>query len=155
MPSPIDIVLHTPLWVWPLLVLVVWLGWLGRKPLTLSPIRLAVLPLVGLGVTVAGVVQTVMPGLMLGGWLVGLLLSLPVGHAVGRRRKVAWQDNGRLWIAGGWFALVFALSIFVVRYALGVSFGVWPELARQPRWIAAAGLAGGVIAGMGLGWLSG
>ena len=47
------------------------------------------------------------------------------------------------------------MSIFGVRYALGVTFGVWPELARQPIWVAGAGLVGGVIAGMGLGWLGG
>jgi pimeloyl-ACP methyl ester carboxylesterase len=155
MPSPIDIVMHTPLWVWPLLALVVWLGWMSRKPRTLPPLRLAVLPLVGLGVTVAGALQSAAPGLTFGGWLVGLLISLPVGHAVGRHREVIRQEDGRLWIAGGWFMLAFALSIFVVRYALGVTFGVWPVLARQPLWIAVAGLAGGVIAGMGLGWLSG
>lgn len=155
MPSPVDIVLHTPLWVWPLLALVVWLGWWARRPRTMRPLRLVALPLVGLGVTISGALQSVMPGLTFGGWLVGLLLSLPVGHAIGRRREVVRQEDGRVWIAGGWFALVFAVSIFAVRYALGVTFGVWPELARQPIWVAGAGLVGGVIAGMGLGWLSG
>ena len=114
-----------------------------------------VLPLVGLGMTVAGALQSAMPGVTMAGWLVGLLLSLPVGHAIGRRRAIAWQDDGRLWIDGGWFALAFALAIFVVRYALGVTFGVWPELGRQLLWVTIAGLAGGVIAGTGLGWLSG
>ena len=155
MPSPLDIILHTPLWVWPLLALVVWLGWWARRPRTVRPVRLAALPLVGIGVTVAGALQSTAPGVTWGGWLIGLLLALPIGHAVGRRRAVAWQDDGRLWIAGGWFALAFALSIFVVRYVLGVTFSVWPELTRQPVWIAGAGLAGGVIAGMGSGWLSG
>ncbi len=155
MPSPVDIVLHTPLWVWPLFALVLWLGWWARRPRTLRPIRLAILPLVGLGMTVAGALQSAMPGVTMGGWLVGLLLSLPVGHAIGRRRAVAWQEDGRLWIAGGWFALAFALAIFVVRYALGVTFGVWPALGRQLLWVTIAGLAGGVIAGTGLGWLSG
>ena len=42
MPSVLDIVTHTPLWVWPLLALVVWLGWLGHAPRTLHPARLAV-----------------------------------------------------------------------------------------------------------------
>jgi len=65
------------------------------------------------------------------------------------------QDNGRLWISGSWFLLGFALSIFAVRYALGVTFGVWPQLARQPAWIVGAGAVGGVIAGIGLGWLAG
>ncbi|HLG49048.1 MAG TPA: alpha/beta fold hydrolase [Reyranella sp.] len=155
MPSPLDIVLHTPLWVWPLLALVVWLGWWARRPRAVRPLRLAALPLVGIGVTVAGALHSAAPGVTLAGWLVGLLISLPVGHAVGRRRAVVRQEDGRLWIAGGWFVLAFALSIFIVRYALGVTFGVWPELGRRPLWIAVAGLAGGVIAGMGLGWLSG
>jgi pimeloyl-ACP methyl ester carboxylesterase len=84
-----------------------------------------------------------------------LLLSLPLGWAVGRRRAVAWQPDGRLWIDGGWFLLGFALSIFAVRYALGVTFGVWPRLAAQPAWIAGAGAVGGAIAGTGLGWLAG
>jgi pimeloyl-ACP methyl ester carboxylesterase len=155
MPSPIDIVLHTPLWVWPLLALVLWLGWWARRPRTVRPLRLAVLPLVGLGVTISGALQSVMPGLTMGGWLVGLLLSLPIGHAIGWRREVVRQEDGRVRIAGGWFVLVFAVSIFGARYALGVTFGVWPELARQLIWVAGAGLVGGVIAGMGLGWLSG
>jgi non-heme chloroperoxidase len=154
MPSPFDIVLRTPLWVWPLLVLVLWLGWSARTSRTMHPLRLAALPLVGLGVTVAGVVQSAVPAFTVAGWLIGLLLALPVGHAIGRRREVRWQE-GRVWIAGGWFLLGFALSIFVVRYALGVTFGVWPHLARQPGWILLAGLVGGVIAGLGLGWLAG
>jgi alpha-beta hydrolase superfamily lysophospholipase len=154
MPSPLDIVLHTPLWVWPLLALVLWLGWSARKPRTVHPLRLAALPLVGLGVTIAGVVQSAMPAFTVAGWLIGLLLALPAGHAVGRRREVRWQD-GHVWIAGGWFLLGFALAIFAVRYALGVTFGVWPQLARQPAWITGAGVAGGAIAGIGLGWLAG
>ena len=27
-----QIVVHTPLWVWPLMLLVLWLGWLGLRP---------------------------------------------------------------------------------------------------------------------------
>jgi len=155
MPSLFDIVVHTPLWVWPLLALVLWLGWMGRKPRVLPPVRLAVLPLVGLGITVAGVVQSAVPAFTLAGWLVGLLLSLPVGYAIGRRRDVQWQADGRVRVAGGWFMLGFAVSIFAARYALGVTFGVWPQLAQQPAWIALAGVVGGTIAGIGLGWLAG
>src|SRR6476659_1650980 len=65
MPSLLDIVLHTPLWVWPLLALVLWLGWWGRQPRTVPPLRLAILPMVALGSAVAGI------GI---GWLAGLLL---------------------------------------------------------------------------------
>jgi non-heme chloroperoxidase len=155
MPSFFDIVAHTPLWVWPLMLLVLWLGWSASRPRTVHPLRLVPLPLVGLGVTVAGAVQSVAPTLTLAGWLAGLLLSLPIGWLVGRRRAAEWQPDGRLEVGGGWFMLAFAVSIFAVRYALGVTFGVWPRLAAQPAWIAGAGAIGGVIAGIGLGWLAG
>src|SRR5690349_10056865 len=155
MPSLLDIVVHTPLWVWPLLALVLWLGWWGRQPRTVPPLRLAILPMVALGMAVAGIVQSPAPGLTIGGWVVGLLLGLPAGHEIGRRRAVQWQADGRVRIAGGWFMLGFALSIFAARYALGVTFGIWPELARQPAWIALAGAVAGAVAGIGMGWLAG
>lgn len=155
MPSIFDIVVHTPIWVWPLLILVLWLGWSGSRPRTVHPLRLAALPLVGLGMTVAGAVQSTSPPLTLAGWLVGLLISLPIGRLVGRRRSVTWQPDGRIRIDGSWFMLGFAVSIFAVRYALGVAFGVWPALTTQPASIVGAGAVGGAVAGIGLGWLSG
>ena len=155
MPSILDIVLRTPLWVWPLLVLMLWLGWSGRRARTLHPARLAILPLVGLGTSFAGIVQSAAPSLAAIGWLVGLLAALPIGHAIGRRRAVRRLEGGRMEIAGGWFMLGFAVSIFAARYALGVLFGIAPALKAMPLWIVLSGGVGGVIAGIGLGWLAG
>ena len=57
MPSLFQIVTNTPLWVWPLMALVVWLGVLGLKPRVLPLWRLAILPVVGLMTSVIGIVQ--------------------------------------------------------------------------------------------------
>jgi pimeloyl-ACP methyl ester carboxylesterase len=155
MPSILDIVLRTPLWVWPLLILVLWLGWSGRRTRILYPARLAILPLIGLGTSFAGIVQSAAPPLAAIGWLIGLLAALPIGHAIGRRRAVRRLEGGRIEIAGGWFMLTFAVSIFAARYALGVLFGIAPALKAMPLWIVLSGGVGGVIAGIGLGWLAG
>jgi hypothetical protein len=80
---------------------------------------------------------------------------LPLGAALGRRRPSQWLEDGRLEIAGGWFMLVFALSIFAVRYVLGVVFGVAPALKVEPFWIVLSAGIGGMIAGIGMGWLAG
>ncbi|HTE38435.1 MAG TPA: alpha/beta fold hydrolase, partial [Reyranella sp.] len=122
---------------------------------TLHPARLAILPLVGLGTSFAGIVQSAAPSLAAIGWLVGLLAALPIGHAIGRRRAVRRLEGGRMEIAGGWFMLGFAVSIFAARYALGVLFGIAPALKAMPLWIVLSGGVGGVIAGIGLGWLAG
>ncbi|CAN5923388.1 hypothetical protein BH11PSE3_BH11PSE3_19990 [soil metagenome] len=155
MPSAYQIVANTPLWVWPLMLFVLALGLWGLKSQILPPARLAILPLVGLGTSMAGIAQSLQPGLAAAGWGVGLLLALPVGHAIGSRRAVRRRaEDGRLEVAGGWFALVFGLSIFAVRYALGVLFGILPVLRAEPLWIGLSAGVGGFVAGIGLGWLA-
>ena len=151
----LQIVRNTPLWVWPLMALVVWLGVLGLRTRTLPLWRLAVLPAVGLVLSFAGLGQAVQPALAGVAWLAALAVALPLGDLLGRRRTVRRLEDGRLEIAGGWFMLVFGIGIFAARYALGVVFGMAPSLRADPAWIAVAGGVGGFVAGLGLGWLGG
>lgn len=155
MPSLFQIITNTPLWVWPLMAFIVWIGVLSLRPRTVPPWRLAILPLVGLALSLASIAQSVQPGLAAAGWAAALLAALPLGVALGRRRAGRRLVDGRLEIAGGWFMLIFGLSIFAARYALGVLFGVAPALKVEPLWIAFAGAVGGIVAGIGLGWLAG
>jgi hypothetical protein len=151
----IQIVANTPLWVWPLMVFVLWLGWQGLQPRAVPLWRPAILPMVSIGASLAAIAQSTGPALALAGWAVALLLALPLGYAIGRRRAVRLRpEDGRLEIAGGWFVLVFGLSIFAVRYALGVLFGVLPALRVEPLWICLSGGVGGAVAGIGIGWLA-
>ena len=155
MPSAYQIVVNTPLWVWPLMLFVLWLGWYGLQPRTMPPARLAILPLVGLATSLAGIAQSLQPGLALAGWVVALLMALPLGWAIGARRAVRLRpENGRLEVAGGWFALCFGVSIFVVRYTLGVLSGVMPGLRAEQLWIVLSGGVGGIVTGIGMGWLA-
>lgn len=154
MPSVYQIVINTPLWVWPLMLFVLWMGWRGLQPHSLSPMRLAILPLVGLGTALAGVAQSVQPAIALAAWAAALFAALPLGYAVGSRRRLSLVESGEVEVAGGWFAVVFGVAIFAVRYALGVLFGVQPHLRLEPLWIAVSGSIGGLVAGIGLGWLA-
>ncbi len=155
MPSFFQIVAHTPLWVWPLMLFVLWLGWRGLRPRIVLPARLAILPLVSVGTSIAGIAQSMQPGLAFAGWAVALLAALPLGYAIGGQRAVRLRpEDGRLEIAGGWFALCFGVSIFAVRYALGVLFGVLPALRAELLWICLSGAVGGFVAGIGMGWLA-
>ncbi len=155
MPSAYQIVVNTPLWVWPLMLFVLWLGWYGLRPRTMPPARLAILPMVGLATSLAGIAQSLQPGLALAGWAVALIAALPLGYAIGMRRAVRLRpEDGRLDVGGGWFALGFGISIFVVRYTLGVLSGVMPGLRVEPFWIVLSGGIGGIVTGIGVGWLA-
>jgi hypothetical protein len=155
MPSVYQIVVNTPLWVWPLMLFVLWLGWRGLQPRVMPPARLAILPLVGLATSLAGIAQSLQPGLAFAGWAVALLAALPLGWAIGTRRSVRLRpEDGRLEVAGGWFALGFGVSIFAVRYTLGVLSGVMPHLRAELLWIVLSGGVGGIVTGIGVGWLA-
>jgi hypothetical protein len=155
MPSAYQIVVNTPLWVWPLMLFVLWLGWRGLQPRVMPSARLAILPLVGLATSLAGIAQSLRPVLALAGWAPALMLALPLGWAIGVRRAVHLRpEDGRLEVVGGWFALGFGVSIFAVRYTLGVLSSVMPGLRAEPLWIVLSGGVGGIVTGIGLGWLA-
>src|SRR5216683_2198462 len=155
MPSLFQIVANTPLWVWPLMAFVLWLGLQGLRPRVVPWWRLAILPAVGLATSLAGIAQSAHPTWAATGWALALLAFLPLGWAFGQDRPVRLRpEDGRLEIAGGWFALVFGVAIFAVRYAMGVLFGVLPMLRAEPLWIYVSGAVGGMIAGIGIGWLA-
>ncbi|MFO1087812.1 MAG: DUF6622 family protein [Reyranellaceae bacterium] len=149
----LPIVTNTPLWVWPLLLLVLWLGWYGLRPRVMRPQRLAILPLVSVGMSAASIAQSPQPILSLIAWMVAAGAALPIGYALGSRRAVRPHADGRFEIAGGWFSLCFGVSIFVVRYAQGVLLGFMPALRAEPAWIGLSAAIGGMVAGIGIGWL--
>ncbi|TAJ81929.1 DUF6622 family protein [Reyranella sp.] len=149
-----QMIVHTPPWVWPLLLALLWLGWQGLRPRTVPVWRVALLPLIGLIVSLTGLVASQKPMVAFGCWMAVLLLALLPGYGLGRRRPARRLPDGRIELAGGWFSLVFGLSVFFVRYALGASAGIWPVLRGDPLWVALSAGVGGAIAGVGLGWLA-
>ncbi len=155
MPSFFQIVANTPLWVWPLMVFVLWLGLQGLRPRVIPVWRLAILPAVSLATSLGGIAQSANPAGAAAGWGLALIAFLPLGWAFGQDRPVRLRpEDGKLEMAGGWFALAFGVSIFAVRYAMGVLFGVLPALRAEPLWICLSGAVGGMVAGIGIGWLA-
>ena len=155
MPSFFQIVANTPLWVWPLMVFVLWLGLQGLRPRVIPVWRLAILPAVSLATSLGGIAQSANPVWAATGWALALLAFLPLGWVFGQNRAVRLlPEDARVEIAGGWFALVFGISIFAVRYAMGVLFGVLPALRGEALWIYLSGAVGGMVAGIGIGWLA-
>src|SRR5262245_55475369 len=96
MPSLLQIVTHTPLWGGALMAALCALGRYGCRPRIVPPLRLAILPLVGLATSLTPIVQSAQPALALAAWMLALLAGLPLGHALGRRRPAQWLPDGRL-----------------------------------------------------------
>jgi len=150
-----QILINTPLWVWALLGLVLWLGWRDLRARTIAPGRLAILPLVAASISLFNVVTSAQPALSVPAWLLALAAGAPLGLLIGRRRRLEVEPGQRrMWLAGSCFSMALGLSIFAVRYAMGVTVALDPGLGRDALWIISANAIAGTVAGIGAGWMA-
>ncbi len=147
----VEIVTHTPLWVWGLLALLVARGLVMARPREARPGTFIVMPAILLAFGLQGLIARYDPsGQVLGAWLgafcLGVLLAWPSLAPSSVRRT-----EGRIAVAGSFVPLVLILGIFLVRYVSEVALAKNPDLARLdwfgPAMAAASGIASGAFAG--------
>jgi hypothetical protein len=140
-----QIILHTPKWVFAIFFLLLWLGArqliahdLSLNLVTLMPVAMGALSVYGV-VSIFGVSPAA-----LGGWtaaalaMLALVLRRPLPAAT---RYDAAQR--RFHVAGSPVPLALMMGIFLTKYAVGIALAMHPELRRQ----AAFGLALSVLYG--------
>jgi hypothetical protein len=150
-----QIAINTPLWVWALLGLLLWLGWRDLRARTVAPGRLAILPAVAGSISLFNVLTSAQSALAVPAWLLALAAGVPLGLLIARRRRLEVDaDEGRMWLAGSWFSMALGLSIFAIRYAMAVTAAFNPGVAREALWIVCANALGGIVAGIGVGWMA-
>ena len=112
MPSFFQIVANTPLWVWPLMVFVLWLGLQGLRPRVIPVWRLAILPVVGLATSLSGIAQSADPARAATGWalVIGCIVALRQIEAFNR-----WPIVIRMALAGILAAVPMTATIIVVH----------------------------------------
>lgn len=144
---------HVPTWVFGLLALLIALGVWQSRPQQPTLRRSRVLPLVMLGLSLAGVLSAFgLQPLPLLAWAAGVALSLAVLHggapAQGTQFDVSRQ---RFSVPGSWVPLVLMLAIFTLKFASGAVQAQAPHLARALPYAVAASLAFGLLSGVFLG----
>lgn len=155
----IQILLHTPAWVWVLACALLALGLWQRHSRQVRPRRLLILPLALLGLGL----WSMAPGFMALPWTAALwALALACSTALGRRlpapRGTHWLMASRqLHLPGSWLPLVLIMLIFSLRYVTGVALTLnpgWRELAVVQGPLALLfGALSGVFLGRALGLL--
>jgi hypothetical protein len=129
----ITIVLHTPLWVWPLYGLLLFLGFQRTRDSIIPLWRMLMLPIV---VTLLAILSFI-----LAGWsaLPAVLLGLALGGFSGwhleRPGATRRMPDGRVWLRGEWWSFSLLLLILVYRYATSVIAGFNPALHSNLTWL--------------------
>ncbi|MGH1360252.1 MAG: DUF6622 family protein [Burkholderiaceae bacterium] len=128
----LNIISHTPLWVFVLLLALVLIGSVQAKPRTVTLHRVMILPLVMFGLSLAGVIASYGFHLLaFAAWSGGLLGVIWMASNRIRTDRVSYNPATReLSLPGSWWPLALMMLIFAVKYVSGAVTAINPELAR-------------------------
>jgi len=138
-----------PIWVWPLLVVLVVMGVRASKRRSMPVFVLFILPFLGL-MTLRNVGALPHVEIAYAGFGLGFL----AGAALGHRLQSGWNlshEGGRVLLEGEWLTLIALMVIFWTNFAGGTLRAVAPEVLASPVFSAVFAGALGAVAGSFLG----
>jgi hypothetical protein len=149
----IEIVRHTPYWVWLVLAVLLRRGYALSRPQEVPLPRLALLPAVFALLSLGGVLSSfgARPDALLC-WTAGLLLSAYETQRRGAPPGARYlPERQRLALPGSWMPLLLIVLVFALKYTVGVQLALHDGL-RHSGWFAsgASGAYGG-LSGLFLG----
>ncbi|SEK33664.1 hypothetical protein SAMN05216359_101472 [Roseateles sp. YR242] len=159
-PSLLDIVTqilsHVPLYVWGILAFLLVMGRKQSRTNVMTRKRLLVLPLVwvvfGAWGVQQGFGQTGTANAAMVAWGLGLAASVGVMLVSGWPGRARYQPaTGDFLVPGSWLPLAMMLSIFVAKFAVGMTLGIQPALSHSLVFAIGASLSFGLFSGFFLG----
>jgi hypothetical protein len=143
----VEIVNHTPHWVWLVLAVITLLGLAQLRDLRVSRARLAVAP-IALGVYSFWGATSALGALAAPAWLAGLALALAANRWLQWPRTVAVSDDGRLVLPGSVGPLLLMWAVFGLRYAVAVQLALHPALRHEAGFAIGVALLYGALSGL-------
>jgi hypothetical protein len=129
----VQILKHTPPWVFGLFFGLVYLGYLQGKTRFVSRQRLAVLPIAMVCLSLLGVWSSFGPSVAaFTAWTCALLAVVTIGLALAPPTGVSFSPASKLFtVAGSWVPLTLMMCIFFTKYAVAVARALDPRSANS------------------------
>jgi preprotein translocase subunit Sec61beta len=147
-----NIVGHTPVWVFPLIVAVLWLGSINLRERNVSVRSLFILPVVMLVMSIGNSIGTSAgPWTALVDWLCSAAIGAVIGWYLTQTPRAIKLNPRQIVLPGSAIPLIVCIALIVWRYAFGYLYGRYPELRADRNYalvlIAGGALLGGVMLG--------
>ena len=146
----IQILKHTPTWVFGLLLVLVYLGYVQSKTRLVPMQRLSILPAAMLCLSLTGVWSVF--GLSLvgfGTWASTIIAIVLVSRSLKQPHGVVYASDTRVFtVPGSWVPFVLMMVIFFTRYVVAVALARNPAFRSSVSFVAVASMAYGFGSGM-------
>jgi hypothetical protein len=148
----IQILSHTPIYVWAILAFLVWRGVNALREREITARKLCIIPLVMLALSLQDIAVKFGPGAAdMAAWLAGAALGALLAWKFGSARTSPGGMPGSVRVAGSPLPLLMMLAVFFTKYLASVLLAVQPAL-RQDTAFAFAVCA---LFGLFNGWFGG
>ena len=149
------IIANTPIWVWPLLAALLFLGARQMATRTMRWRGLFALPAALAALSLSNLLSHDLPALQGAGlWLGALLVGAAPGWSLAPR-ALRYDPAAKLvTVPGSILPLLIIVAIFIGRYYFGYLFARYPELRHDPATLMASVGFGGFCAGLMAGRLA-
>lgn len=150
-----QIISHTPSYVWALLAFLVYRGWLASKDRETSLLKVALIPLVMLGLAISSIRSNGPLGEALWAlWAIGAAASGALMWKLSTAAIRVDRAANTILQRGSWMPLGLMMAIFATKYSVAVLSAIQPELVHSLPFAAAVTLLYGVFNGLFLGRLA-
>lgn len=145
----LQIIQHTPVWVFGLLIGLLFLKYSQTKTRLLSLKRLIILPVVMLALSGLGIASSF--GLQIQSialWGLGIGAALAFNLWLASPKGATYLADEKLFrVPGSWLPMVLILVIFFTKYLVGVLLALHPETVHTPTFATSACLLFGLSSG--------
>lgn len=146
----IEILKHTPIWVFCLFFILLAIGFTQSKARTADKGRILILPCAMLGLSFYGVISAFGPiysGLL--AWFIGITIASWLGLKLAILKGVTYSDENQAFlIPGSWVPLVLMMAIFFTKYAVGVVLALQLTIVQHAEFITVVSCLYGCFSGL-------
>ena len=145
----VQILSHTPVWVFALLVALIVFGLLQTRTRSVSMIPALLLPAGMFALSLAGLYFSFgLTTLPLAAWGIALTIATVVGYTFFRDKRIHRNaTDGKFVIPGSWGPLVAMMAIFFAKYVYAVMNASNAEVISTPMFIGALSAVYGLLSG--------
>lgn len=139
-----------PVWVWPLLLVLISVGLMQSRTRSVPPLPIIVISSAMLCLSGYGVISAFQgSALALLAWTGMLSLTLIICQKMSYPQGWRFDTNTRrMHVPGSWLPMALFLSIFFIKFAVGAALGLSPELAKQITFALPVSALYGLLSGI-------
>ncbi len=145
----VQILSHTPIWVFGLLVALIGFGLMQTRTRTVGKLSAFLLPAGMMAFSLVGINSSFgLKMLPLAAWGVALAFATVVGTTFFRDKRIHWNPSAKkFFIPGSWVPLAVIMAIFFAKYAYAVMKSFNTEIISTPLFIGGLSAAYGLLSG--------